>query len=72
MELCWRRGQEEASLWIQALRYFAVREDDESRQHVGEILQYIEQKNLLPPLMVSITQTEDRHDGMGLYTISRE
>ena len=52
MDLCWRRGGEEASLWVQALRYFAVREDDESRGHVTEILQYIEQKNLLPPLMV--------------------
>ncbi|XP_063692453.1 vacuolar protein sorting-associated protein 11 homolog [Bolinopsis microptera] len=52
MDLCWRRGTEEASLWVQALRYFAVREDEESREHVAEILQYIEQKNLLPPLMV--------------------
>ena len=52
MDLCWRRGGEEASLWVQALRYFAVREDEESRGHVTEILQYIEQKNLLPPLMV--------------------
>jgi len=52
MDLCWRHGSEEATLWIQALRYFAVRDDVESQEHVASILKYIENHNLLPPLMV--------------------
>ena len=38
-------------LWVQALSYFAGKEEN-CRQHITEVLTHIEKHNLLPPLLV--------------------
>lgn len=38
-------------LWIEALNYFALREDN-CQHEIGEVLNNIDRENLLPPLPV--------------------
>lgn len=41
----------DADLWIEALNFFALREDD-CQHEIGEVLNNIDRENLLPPLPV--------------------
>ncbi len=51
LDICKKYGVSDRTLWIEALTYFASKEAD-CRQYILEVLTHIEQKNLLPPLMV--------------------
>ncbi|XP_062520596.1 vacuolar protein sorting-associated protein 11 homolog [Corticium candelabrum] len=51
IETCNSHGQKDPNLWVQALSYFAGKEDD-CREQIAEVLNHIEKRNLLPPLMV--------------------
>ncbi|XP_027691427.1 vacuolar protein sorting-associated protein 11 homolog isoform X2 [Vombatus ursinus] len=49
--VCERHGDQEPSLWEQALSYFARKEED-CKEYVAAVLKHIESKNLMPPLLV--------------------
>ncbi|XP_074158430.1 vacuolar protein sorting-associated protein 11 homolog [Sminthopsis crassicaudata] len=49
--VCERHGEQEPSLWEQALSYFARKEED-CKEYVAAVLKHIESKNLMPPLLV--------------------
>ncbi|XP_027436789.1 vacuolar protein sorting-associated protein 11 homolog isoform X2 [Zalophus californianus] len=49
--VCERHGEQEPSLWEQALSYFARKEED-CKEYVAAVLKHIENKNLMPPLLV--------------------
>ncbi|XP_036179944.1 vacuolar protein sorting-associated protein 11 homolog isoform X1 [Myotis myotis] len=51
IEVCERHGEQEPSLWEQALSYFARKEED-CKEYVAAVLKHIENKNLMPPLLV--------------------
>ncbi|XP_074656340.1 vacuolar protein sorting-associated protein 11 homolog [Tubulanus polymorphus] len=48
---CKKFGMTDPSLWVQALSYFAKREDN-CRTQIMEVLTHIDEQNLLPPLLV--------------------
>ena len=48
--VCERHGEQEPSLWEQALSYFARKEED-YKEYVAAVLKHIESKNLMPPLL---------------------
>lgn len=48
--VCERHGEQEPSLWEQALSYFARKEED-CKEYVAAVLKHIENKNLMPPLL---------------------
>lgn len=48
--VCERHGEQEPSLWEQALSYFARKEED-CKEYVAAVLKHIESKNLMPPLL---------------------
>jgi hypothetical protein len=48
-------------LWIEALTYFALRDDD-CQHEIGEVLNNIDRDNLLPPLpIIQILSQKVRH-----------
>ncbi|XP_036923457.1 vacuolar protein sorting-associated protein 11 homolog isoform X1 [Sturnira hondurensis] len=49
--VCECHGEQEPSLWEQALSYFARKEED-CKEYVAAVLKHIENKNLMPPLLV--------------------
>ncbi|XP_031508750.1 vacuolar protein sorting-associated protein 11 homolog isoform X3 [Papio anubis] len=49
--VCERHGEQDPSLWEQALSYFARKEED-CKEYVAAVLKHIENKNLMPPLLV--------------------
>ncbi|XP_046856298.1 vacuolar protein sorting-associated protein 11 homolog [Xenia sp. Carnegie-2017] len=51
METCRKYGSQDSNLWVQALSYFASKEND-CRKYIMEVLNYIDRHNLLPPLLV--------------------
>nr|XP_006822187.1 PREDICTED: vacuolar protein sorting-associated protein 11 homolog [Saccoglossus kowalevskii] len=51
IDCCKRFGQQDPSLWVQALSYFAGKEED-CKPQIMEVLSHIDKKNLLPPLLV--------------------
>ncbi|KAK2167121.1 hypothetical protein LSH36_32g21058 [Paralvinella palmiformis] len=51
IETCKRFGQQDPNLWIQALAYFSGKEED-CKQQIIEVLSHIDDRNLLPPLLV--------------------
>ncbi|KAJ7416993.1 vacuolar protein sorting-associated protein 11 [Willisornis vidua] len=51
IEVCELYGDQEACLWEQALGYFARKEED-CKEYVAAVLKHIENKNLMPPLLV--------------------
>lgn len=51
IETCKKFGQQDSNLWVQALSYFARKEDD-CKPQLMEVLSQIDKKNLLPPLLV--------------------
>ncbi|XP_061596224.1 vacuolar protein sorting-associated protein 11 homolog [Cololabis saira] len=51
VEACKRFGDQEGCLWEQALGYFARKEED-CKAYIGEVLHHIDEKNLMPPLLV--------------------
>uniref|UniRef100_A0A2C9MAP2 Vacuolar protein sorting-associated protein 11 homolog n=1 Tax=Biomphalaria glabrata TaxID=6526 RepID=A0A2C9MAP2_BIOGL len=51
IETCKKFGQQDPQLWIQALSYFACKEEY-CKSQLMEVLSHIDKKNLLPPLMV--------------------
>jgi len=51
IEACKKFGQADPQLWIQALSYFAGKEEN-CKSQLMETLSNIDKKNLLPPLMV--------------------
>lgn len=46
-----KRYRSEPYLWVQALTYFAQREED-CKSHLIQVLDQIDEKNLIPPLLV--------------------
>lgn len=50
IDTCNLYGAQDPNMWVKVLSYFAVREDCENR--ILEVLQKIEKKNILPPLLV--------------------
>lgn len=50
VEVCELYGDQEPSLWEQALGYFAHKEED-CKEYVAAVLKHIEAKNLMPPLL---------------------
>ncbi|XP_068096951.1 vacuolar protein sorting-associated protein 11 homolog isoform X1 [Hyperolius riggenbachi] len=51
IEACKQYGEQESSLWEQALSYFARKEED-CKEHIATVLRHIETRNLMPPLLV--------------------
>ena len=51
LDICKKYGPSDRNLWVEALSYFASKEDD-CKTYLMEVLNHIDQKNLLPPLMV--------------------
>ncbi|XP_070533237.1 vacuolar protein sorting-associated protein 11 homolog [Ptychodera flava] len=51
IDACKRFGQQDPSLWVQALSYFAGKEEN-CKPQIMEVLSHIDKKNLLPPLLV--------------------
>ncbi|GFR61248.1 vacuolar protein sorting-associated protein 11-like protein [Elysia marginata] len=51
IESCKKFGQQDPQLWVQALSYFACKEEN-CKSQLMETLTHIDKKNLLPPLMV--------------------
>nr|XP_051693658.1 vacuolar protein sorting-associated protein 11 homolog isoform X2 [Oryctolagus cuniculus] len=49
--VCERHGEQDPSLWEQALSYFARKEED-CKEYVAAVLKHIETRNLMPPLLV--------------------
>lgn len=60
--VCERHGEQEPSLWEQALSYFARKEED-CKEYVAAVLRHIENKSLMPPLL---GMCEDRLPHPGL------
>ncbi|XP_054853684.1 vacuolar protein sorting-associated protein 11 homolog isoform X2 [Eublepharis macularius] len=50
VEVCELYGDQEPSLWEQALGYFAHKEED-CKEYITAVLKHIEAKNLMPPLL---------------------
>lgn len=48
---CKKYGPMDPDLWIEALTYFALRDDD-CQHEIGEVLNNIDRENLLPPLPI--------------------
>ncbi|NXO81770.1 VPS11 protein, partial [Sitta europaea] len=51
IEVCELYGNQEACLWEQALGYFA-RKEENCKEYIAAVLKHIENKNLMPPLLV--------------------
>ncbi|KAI1230668.1 hypothetical protein IHE44_0008543, partial [Lamprotornis superbus] len=51
IEVCELYGDQEACLWEQALGYFA-RKEENCKEYIAAVLKHIENKNLMPPLLV--------------------
>ncbi|XP_044312298.1 vacuolar protein sorting-associated protein 11 homolog isoform X2 [Varanus komodoensis] len=51
VQVCEQYGDQEPCLWEQALGYFAHKAED-CKEHIAAVLQHIESKNLMPPLLV--------------------
>ena len=62
IETC-KRFRNEPYLWVQALTYFAQREED-CKDHLIQVLDQIDEKNLIPPLLVS---QECKSVGWGVF-----
>lgn len=65
--VCERHGEQDPSLWEQALSYFARKEED-CKEYVAAVLKHIENKNLMPPLLGT---WEDRMGGWVLAADNR-
>ena len=51
LETCQKFGDDDTNLWVQALTYFGARPDF-PQQYIEQILAQVEERNLLPPLVV--------------------
>lgn len=51
IEACKRYGNQDPHLWVQALSYFAAKEEN-CKPFIVEVLSQIDRRNLLPPLLV--------------------
>ncbi|XP_067666114.1 vacuolar protein sorting-associated protein 11 homolog [Haliotis asinina] len=51
IDACKKFGQQDPSLWVQALSFFA-RKEENCKAQLMEVLSHIDKKNLLPPLLV--------------------
>jgi hypothetical protein len=51
-ETCETYGEQDDDLWVQALTYFASRNDTDSMEYIKRILDRIERKDFLSPLIV--------------------
>eukprot|EP00057_Strongylocentrotus_purpuratus_P015993 XP_011670467.1 PREDICTED: vacuolar protein sorting-associated protein 11 homolog [Strongylocentrotus purpuratus] len=51
IEDCKRYGNQDPNLWVQALSYFAAKEEN-CKPYIVEVLSQIDRRNLLPPLLV--------------------
>ncbi|XP_042136697.1 vacuolar protein sorting-associated protein 11 homolog isoform X2 [Peromyscus maniculatus bairdii] len=66
--VCERHGEQDPSLWEQALSYFARKEED-CKEYVAAVLKHIENKNLMPPLLVVQTLA---HNSTATLSIIRD
>lgn len=64
VEVCELYGDQEPSLWEQALAYFAHKEED-CKEYITAVLKHIETKSLMPPLLGERTGQEGRLPGPG-------
>jgi len=51
-DTCERYGDQDDDLWVQALTYFASRDDAKCMEYIKKILNRIESKDFLSPLIV--------------------
>ncbi len=51
IETCKKFGEQDTNLWVQALAYFASKEEN-CKSQIVEVLAHIDRRNLLPPLLV--------------------
>ncbi|XP_071483682.1 vacuolar protein sorting-associated protein 11 homolog [Diadema antillarum] len=51
IDACKRYGNQDPNLWVQALSYFAAKEEN-CKPFIVEVLSQIDRRNLLPPLLV--------------------
>jgi len=51
IDACKKYGTGDRQLWVQALSYFAGKEED-CKAQISEVLTHIDKRNLLPPLLV--------------------
>ncbi|KAK3087703.1 hypothetical protein FSP39_009366 [Pinctada imbricata] len=51
IDSCKKFGQQDSNLWVQALSYFA-RKEEQCKPQLMEVLSHIDKKSLLPPLLV--------------------
>ena len=56
-------------LWIQALAYFARKEED-CKQQIVEVLSHIDKHNLLPPLLVTQTLAHNSTATLSVVKVS--
>ncbi|KAG8434609.1 hypothetical protein GDO86_012832 [Hymenochirus boettgeri] len=68
IEACERYGEQEACLWEQALSYFSRKEED-CKEHIATVLGHIENRNLMPPLLVVQTLA---HNSTATLSVIRE
>jgi len=59
MDTCRRHGRQDPNLWVQALSYFASRQ--ECKAKILDVLHHIEENHLMPPLMVVQTLAESQY-----------
>ncbi|ELT88573.1 hypothetical protein CAPTEDRAFT_218778 [Capitella teleta] len=73
IETCKKFGTVDPQLWVQALSYFAGKEQN-SKHYITEVLSHIEKQNLLPPLLVVQTLAHNSTATLGIireYIIRR-
>ncbi|NP_001120879.1 vacuolar protein sorting-associated protein 11 homolog [Xenopus tropicalis] len=68
IEACERYGEQETCLWEQALSYFARKEED-CKEYIAMVLGHIENRNLMPPLLVVQTLA---HNSTATLSVIRE
>ena len=69
IETCKKFGTLDSQLWVQALSYFAGREDN-CKHFITEVLTHIEKQNLLPPLLVVQTLAHNSTATLGIIRVS--
>lgn len=62
---CDKYGKEDNDLWVQALTYFCTKDDTKCMQYIEKILQEIEQKDFLTPLIVLKILSKSRNITFG-------
>lgn len=70
IDTCKKFGHLDSHLWVMALSYFAKKEDD-CKTQMREVLTNINEKKLLPPLLVIQTLANSRVCTLGVIKVKR-